>query len=687
MRLFVYIALLLPLLAHANDDEALFLRRIAEFWEEGEYKIAKNQMEEFIASYPESPFSDQLCAALGDLFLREKNYSNAVTYYSQIKSEEFVEKTFLNRMQCLYELQWHATIVESCEAYIQKNGPKLYPTYFLSLSLYQQCLNASKDPKIAERARPHFEMLYNSELSHEAAPGYAHICCILKDYEKAAQIYSGMEGPEAAYNQMVLKFETGRYEEVSIPADIPEDWIPMAHLFLGRSYLALKKYVQAVGELRTFVEASGATETLHAALLSLLEAASLAGDLDAIDLSIAKIREFYPEDAQLPKALLSRALILKKMQRVEEAYKELENIPQIAQASLELIGLDYQSKNWTACRNKAVQFINKNPKHELLPLAWKYFVATSAELGNKEQFITDLQLLLAQPFLTEKKEWEFLLAKTNFDLGRYEDKEKFCVLAEEALAEKNSLLQPRQIHLSLFNAYLERALLNLGAEHLFAAFTAGAEIKPENLLWLSDFYSEKDPQRAAVLLGALSPTAITVCKLAKLYAKMGRTEDQVALLEKNLFDEKEAELLLAEGYARLGKVEKAEELFDAIVDASSSMRSFVSASANLQAIRLKLAKHEDPEKIAIRLKDLVIQKTLTNEPIHLEAAIEYINLLGTTDEKRLDLLLKMKTNFETTDDLLSKDYHDARAKIPEKDQIYQHYMQLIDAEIARIKNE
>src|SRR5579872_3782878 len=108
MRLCWIFLLIGPLLYSVEgDDEALFLRRIADFWQEGEYQIAKSQMEEFIVEYPESPFSDALCSALGDLFLREKNYSNALNYYAQVQSPEFVQRVFLNRMQCLYEMQWY----------------------------------------------------------------------------------------------------------------------------------------------------------------------------------------------------------------------------------------------------------------------------------------------------------------------------------------------------------------------------------------------------------------------------------------------------------------------------------------------------------------------------------------------------------------------------------------------------
>ena len=71
MRILVALAFIFSLCA---SEEGLKVRRIADFWEEGEYQIAKDQMEEFLAEFPESSYAGTLCTALGDLFLREKNY-------------------------------------------------------------------------------------------------------------------------------------------------------------------------------------------------------------------------------------------------------------------------------------------------------------------------------------------------------------------------------------------------------------------------------------------------------------------------------------------------------------------------------------------------------------------------------------------------------------------------------------
>jgi hypothetical protein len=97
------------------------------------------------------------------------------------------------------------------------------------------------------------------------------------------------------------------------------------------------------------------------------------------------------------------------------------------------------------------------------------------------------------------------------------------------------------------------------------------------------------------------------------------------------------------------------------------MRTLAGASAALQSTRIRLSKwmrglintnHPDFIKSQTLLKTLVLQKTLANEPIHLEAALEYIDLqmqIEKSDqiEKKLALLIKTREEFLTYKELAS----------------------------------
>jgi hypothetical protein len=313
------------------------------------------------------------------------------------------------------------------------------------------------------------------------------------------------------------------------------------------------------------------------------------------------------------------------------------------------------------------------------------------------------------------------------------DVDRFCARAEEALAMNADLLNEASTRIALFNGYLAKnpQSVDLAAQHLYQA-SQKTNIEPDNLRWLSDYYFAKsacDHQDSPVFLqrsfDALSQLLTNskinihsldeqtlsfesaVVRLADLQGRLGQTLQQMELLQslKRQYaahpswawkKESETDLLLGMNYKESGQTDLALPLFDGILAKSPSMRSPASAAASLQSarIRLKQLKQknlscEDPDalKILTQLKTLILQKSLPNEPIHLDAAIEYVDFQAgfETDaksvEKRLALLTKMKTDFESSNDLLSCDYQNNRKILPEKDRLLTAYMDFVDAEI------
>lgn len=334
----------------------------------------------------------------------------------------------------------------------------------------------------------------------------------------------------------------------------------------------------------------------------------------------------------------------------------------------ELAHLNYQAKSWANCAKRARAFLTLFPEHELSPFAWRYLITSSVEIGTqtpelKEKLIADLETFLKQPLPdAERNEWQLLLAKIHYESGQYEkamsdlgtlqtpnahllaalccyetdrDVQQFCQSGEKALSEGADLIAPGELHLLLFNAYLELSLLDQGAEHLYAAFALKADVKIENLLWLADVYFNRLQEEEGNFSLASSLAAIldqcrkspsnnyresVICKLAKVYSILGRTDEAIALLQTAPSPNNEMRLLLAESYAKKGIVEKATELFDSIVLSSATVRSPVSASASLQGARLKLqGPSPNLTQIATQLKTLTIQKNFEGEPLYLEA--------------------------------------------------------------------
>jgi hypothetical protein len=306
-------------------------------------------------------------------------------------------------------------------------------------------------------------------------------------------------------------------------------------------------------------------------------------------------------------------------------------------------------------------------------------------------------------------------------------------MAEESLALHADLMSEASIHIALFNAYLAKKNRDneRAAEHLYQASRLIA-IEQDNLRWLADFYYAKSSgasqgsrmfaeraidslnqflSNAKTAIHALDENTLAhetpIVRMAELYGQLGEVPEQMRLLEslKRQYkehpawawkEENRVDLMLGSIYAQSGDSGKAIDLFDKILAKNPTVRSFESASASLQSVRLRSAEwqknnlpfdHPDTLKILSQLKTLVLQKTLANEPIHLDAALEYIDWQTRLESaekrtsKRLALLTKMKSDFESSDDLLSEDYQKSRQALPEKDCILTAYLGLIDAQI------
>lgn len=804
-----------------TEDEALFLRRIADFWEEGEYLVAKAQIEEFLSYYPSSVFGDTLREALGDLLLREKNYTEALNRYTQIQVPDVKKHSFLNRMQCLYHLGWYATLADECEQILNPDNDldphqKLQSTYLLAIALYQQCLNSAKQPDtlthLAKRAEPYFQSLFESELSSEVAESFAHLCCILKDYPKAAKIFLDQsklnpeaeeellfqaaliqaeydkdlaietftqiakngksKAKEASYNCLILSFDAGYHDQLVSQKEeflkkIPEERAGLAHLFLGRSFLALKQYPTAVSELKTYLEMTdeSPSEMQRGALLSLLEAAFHTEDENAFGLALKQMHLHFPQDPEWPRIHFSHAQILKKIGALDAARQVLEkllvdfpNTTQKQEIFFEQIQLEYTAKKWENCYKYASQYLKDfELKNDLTAYVWRYLVSSLMELGEKEKLVEQLQALVKDESLfteTERADWQFLLAKNYFELGNHsqaadllesllenhhlfpqsanaklllaycyrdgkKDLERFCTLAEEAISKEANLIEKGPLHAALFNAYLQKGetdgtAFEKAEEHLYLAFQANAPIESENLLWLADRLGDRYPEKSAAVLDFLIQSSDEnlafaeplISKRAKIHFFLKENEVAIGMLEK-LMDQykdesiewhykEENKLLLAQNLSSIGQSERAISLLDEILLSVPTLRSETAAAACLQRARVRVSdwrskkgNENDPEiqKALVEFKNLTLQKMLAHEPIHLEAALDYIALKVELEPqqnrtaKELSLLKKTKTDFESANDLLSQDYHESLSRLPQKRPIYEGYLRLMEAQI------
>lgn len=140
-------------------------------------------------------------------------------------------------------------------------------------------------------------------------------------------------------------------------------------------------------------------------------------------------------------------------------------------------------------------------------------------------------------------------------------------------------------------------------------------------------------------------------------------------------------------------------ILNELIYSSPHATSYFGTAAEMQRAKLLFNMLPIDEKIedsiAVRqicdsLKDVQIKRKLHSEPLHLEAALSYIDIkteLAPADKKvdrALHLLEQMKQNFSASDDPLVAQYLSASTQFPEKKQLLSEYMTYVDLEMQRL---
>ena len=317
-----------------------------------------------------------------------------------------------------------------------------------------------------------------------------------------------------------------------------------------------------------------------------------------------------------------------------------------------------------------------------------------------------------------------------------QDEMQFALNAERALAYNPTIEGAADVRLCLFNTYLklaERApsdekkeMISKAADHLF--FALEKCVSQENQQWLSAYYFRQYEKgqvgaahRAAFvlekLLGVsdgiptLSIDAHTLAKegeaikLASLYEKIGRLPKKVELLETlislqnkdqelNWKYHRMAQFELGKTYLALRDEQKALSTFDHLIQSSSHLSSYFAIAAQLEKAKLQfstLKSDEELSEIYNTLKDIQFKRKLHSEPLHLEAALTYVDFKVDRSDpaQRLEraefYLSQMQENFTSLEDPLVEEYLSAAAQFPEKEALFQQYLAFVDAELAHLR--
>lgn len=432
--------------AATTDEEAFLIRRISEFWKDGDHKIVKQQIVEFFDRYPDSPLKEYFLGILGDLYLQDNNPDLALEAYKQISSDAIYPKILINKLHCYYDLSRYKEIVDEGYAFLDKQGSEFSHrrselTFLIAEGLFRQALELDDtDPgKTAayETALPMYESLKSTSYREVANFALAESHRLLGNHEEGAAYYlelaerhpeqrddllfqagnlqakfdattaigtfsqvidaGGERAAEATFNRLILLFKTEQYSSVlsdyeKVSSIVPEGYGPTFSYIVGKSFYALDQYQNATAPLSEYIATqSEPSDQLKNALFIQMICAQKLADEALYSTSLQAFESTFPEDPELPKALFFYATMQKDAGNIDVAKTQLEDIAtrfpeyQMEEAFLfEYAYLAHQKEEWQQGYTTASTYLANFPESENAHAAWKLFFSSALHMIEQE---------------------------------------------------------------------------------------------------------------------------------------------------------------------------------------------------------------------------------------------------------------------------------------------------------------
>lgn len=431
----------------ASPKEALMLRRITEYWRDGDYASAKRQILDFLERNPQTTLRDPLSAMLGDLYFQERDYRQALATYDLIVNQEVRQKTFFNNMQAHFEMKDYEWVIEKAENHLKLNrdGDHKLETkvrYMFAESAFRQALNSdNQQQKLAylKMAKPQFKILTQSSYGDRALFPLAEIHRLLKEDDRAAGLYlelaqkypahrerflfqaailhinhdkqeaiktfqrvyemGGKRAKLAAFNELILLYQNGQYDDYialypQVVNEIPNEKVPLLQFYEGRSFYALGDFEQAVVTLEAFVESKPVrSKELKTALLLLVNCASQLKDPALIDRTLYSFKTTFPKDQELAKIIFTHSQMCRESGNFAGALQDLKTLmsdfPSFEESETVVYDMGLileQTDQVQEARETFLAFIEKYPESQRQNAAWRHLLNCSIEeLKNPAQ--------------------------------------------------------------------------------------------------------------------------------------------------------------------------------------------------------------------------------------------------------------------------------------------------------------
>ncbi len=424
-----------------TKDEAFLIRRIAEFWKDGDYRLVKVQIQDFLKQFPNSKINDHLRGILADLHLQESSYSEALQVYVGIKDPVIVEKVLVNKLQCYYELSEFDEMIREGTPYLTKKSAEVdlrkEEFQFLMAEAYFRSAVTKdvgeKKAKYIDQAKPLYETIIHSSFNDPSMFALAEIYRITGDYKKASAFFSelaqrhperrdellfhaalsqaeydrnlaietfsrivekgGPKTDEAALNRLILYFQEDRFKDVltaypTVVTSLEQEKQLSLDYIIGRSFFAEKNFEQASQFLTRYIASDKASSPqVRNSLLMLMNSAQHLHNEELYNKTISQLGQLFPSDQELPQAIFVHAMMLKEGGNFSGAEEKLESLitlyPNFEDKEtlfLEYSLVAYNNQKWEKAHATLVSFVQHYPNSPHNKIAWKYLLSCSLNL-------------------------------------------------------------------------------------------------------------------------------------------------------------------------------------------------------------------------------------------------------------------------------------------------------------------
>ncbi len=429
----------------ATANEALMLRRITEYWKDGDYAIVKRQIINFLEQNPNTNLHDHLNAMLGDLYFQERNFRQALATYDLIGSNEIRAKTFFNHLQAHFEMRDFLSVIEKGEAFVhnhKKDPLEFKVRYLIAEGAFRQALKSS-DPEeknyYLKLAKPHYKLLAETKYSDRSLFPLAEIHRLLREDQRAAGLYlqlaekhpqhrerflfqaavlqinenkneairtfqmvsemGGKRARLASYNQLILLYQNDDYQSFldlyqSVIETMPEQKVPLLQFYEGRCHYAMQNFDRAIEPLEKFVTSGkGTLKEAKTAHLLLVNTSRHLNDLPLLERTLSSFRQTFPKDSDIAKVLMIHAQMCRESGDTTKALNDLKILasqyPEYEDTQAVMYDralLLCQAERWLESREVFLAFLEKYPHSKKKTAAWRHLInCCIEELQSPEQ--------------------------------------------------------------------------------------------------------------------------------------------------------------------------------------------------------------------------------------------------------------------------------------------------------------